>query len=80
MEPGFGEDVRLQPPATPPTPPRKKHASYHGDHLTLPDAAQTSGAAGGERRRGGRVIPRTRHSSEPHGEGGTGGRVGRVKS
>ena len=36
VDPGFGEDVRLQPPSSPPSPPRRKHASYVEGTLQTP--------------------------------------------
>ena len=57
VEPGFGEDVRLQPPPslhTPSTPPRTKHPSYVEPMTRSPLKPRT----------------RLRHSSEPPGGGG----------
>lgn len=51
VEPGFGEDVRLQPPPSPPlppSPPRRKHTS----HVEILPPSPRKGS-------------RTRHSSEP---------------
>ena len=61
VEPGFGEDVRLQPPSSPPTlppstpsPPPSKHPSYVEPLTRSPLKKST----------------RTRHSSEPPQGGG----------
>ena len=51
VDPGFGEDVRLQPPPSPPfppSPPRRKHTS----HVEILPPSPRKGA-------------RARHSSEP---------------
>ena len=61
MEPGFGEDVRLQPPLSPPSPPRIKHKSHIEPIRITPT----------------KKAPRVRHNSEPfnqkQGEGEKGG-------
>lgn len=54
MEPGFGEDVRLQPPRSPPSPPRVKHKS-HGEAVRVTPTKKP--------------LVRVRHSSEPFKQG-----------
>ena len=56
-EPGFGQDIRLQPPMSPPTPPRRKHSS----HPESPSSVKMVGGA------------RVRHNSEPLGTQPTSG-------
>ncbi len=50
-DPGFGQDIRLRPPLSPPTPSRRKHLS----HLDSPTKDIKMGVA------------KTRHNSEPLG-------------
>ena len=52
-EPGFGQDIRLQPPSSPPTPSRRKHVSQQVSPRTPMDSPHRKG------------IKRFRHNSEP---------------
>ena len=58
VEPGFGEDVRLQPPLSPPSPPRIKHKS-HGEPIQLTPTKLTPI----------KKPLRVRHNSEPFKQG-----------